>query len=733
MEDSLRMTGLFALASVVLIAGCAAPGAAVLPEQANVAYRDPAELAPAPVPEIAPPTTVSNPQPAGTEEWLLSLDDAIRTSLTNLEVVRLLAGSTAVSSGQTIYDPAIASASIDAARARFDPTLQAVSSFNRSETPFGVFDGSPDGARITGSRTDDFNLNVDANQTNIAGGVAGVGVNTNPSFLRTGVSPLDPVNRSSLQLSYTQPLLTGAGVNVNVAPIVVARIDAERSFFQFKDTVQEHVRGVIEAYWGVVFARTDVWAREQQVARGTTALELETARQNRGFANSADVAQVRTALANFRASRIAARGNLLQREAALRNILGIPPSDQRRLIPTTPPTADRIQFDWMSLLAIAQERRPDIIELKLIIEADDQQLQVASNNALPNVDAVALYRWNGLEGAAPSGRTLSSGSGNHTDWTLGVNFSVPLGLRRARAVERQRELLLVRDRVNLQQGVHSMTHSLAGNIRNLDQFFEQYDAFRESREAARENLERQVAAAQRQFQRVILLNVLVAIADWGNAVSAEANALASYNTELASIERQTGTILETHNVRFLEEQWQFAGPLLKHEVSYPADVRPQASDEAHYIDGDEPAENFFDLSNPVPIRDTPDGANPQRPEPPPVPEQANAQLRKPPRPRLVEPASTNSAAFAKPQSIKVEPATQLQGSPSPIFALVPVADLNSSQTSSARPKSEVPRDAGMATGVAPNANLDSRIGQPEGVKNVGWRSTSSLRFDDTLP
>ncbi|MBT7003295.1 MAG: TolC family protein, partial [Chloroflexi bacterium] len=103
---------------------------------------------------------------------------------------------------------------------------------------------------------------------------------------------------------------------------MLARIDAERSFFQFKDSVQEHVRGVVEAYWGVVFARTDVWAREQQVAQATLAFELESARQKRGFANSADVAQVRTALANFRASRVSARSNLLQREAALRNIMG---------------------------------------------------------------------------------------------------------------------------------------------------------------------------------------------------------------------------------------------------------------------------------------------------------------------------------------------------------------------------------------------------------------------------
>ena len=84
---------------------------------------------------------------------------------------------------------------------------------------------------------------------------------------------LNPQARGSTTLSYTQPLLQGAGVGPNLAPIVIARINTERSYFQFKDAVQELVRGVIEAYWAVVFARTDVWARRQQVEQSTAAYE----------------------------------------------------------------------------------------------------------------------------------------------------------------------------------------------------------------------------------------------------------------------------------------------------------------------------------------------------------------------------------------------------------------------------------------------------------------------------
>ena len=580
----------------ISLSGCAGYRP-ILPEQKRVEFRDPADLPHARIPDVSEPPTVSNPQPADSQEWMLSLDDAIRTALENAEVIRVLTGFSATSSGATIYDPAIANAVIDQQQGRFDPTLQALNSFNRVERPLGVFDAlSPDGADITGNRSDSYNLDLDVTKTNITGGTAGIGVNTNPSRIQPGVFPLNPQNRSSLELNYVQPLLEGGGIGPNVAPIVLARIDTERSFFQFKDRVQEMVRGVIEGYWGIVFSRTELWAREQQVQQGQQAYDRELARKNRGFGNLADVSQSRLAVANFRATKLSAQADLLQREAALRNLLGLPPTDQRRLIPITPPTNARINFEWSELIRIAEERRPDLIELKLIVEADRQQLIIARNQALPSVNAVALYRWNGLEGTTPVRSHIDVGGNTFTDWTLGVNFSVPLGLRAARAGVRRRELLIARDRANLDQGVHNMIHILAGNLRNLDQFYEQYDIFKETREAAHNNLKQQTA--ENRTGRVILLNVLQAISAWGNAVSAEAQSLAQYNTELANLERQTGTILKTHGIRFSEEHWQFAGPYLKKETCYPAEITP-SENEPRYQSGDEPAENFFDLNNPT--------------------------------------------------------------------------------------------------------------------------------------
>jgi outer membrane protein TolC len=583
----------------MLIAGCIPNGflCTVVPEQRCFDVRDPAQLCPAAIPATPVPETVDH-RITDIDPTNLSLDEAIRISLANSAVVRILAGVTAVSSQQTVYDPAISNTFIDEARATFDPNVAVRNTFNRFETPPAVFDpAAPALARITGSSIDNYELGLGISKRLATGGIVGFDFADFRDRFRNEFSPLNPRARTAATLSLTQPLLQGAGIEPNIAPIIIARINTERSYFQLKDAVQELVRGAIEAYWAVVFARTDVWARRQQVEQGAGALARAEARKRQGFGNVAEVAQAQVALYTFRANLIAAEANLLQREAALRNIMGYTPTEPPRITPITPPTPVRIDPKWDEILQLASTYRPDLIELKLILEADRQSLIIAQNQALPQVDATLLYRWNGLEGQTPNDRIISTTPGQFTDWSLGVNFAVPLGLRQGRAALRRSELILARDRANLEQGLHAASHQLAGNLRNLAQFFEQYKAFKETRQAARVNLEQQLA--EFRAGRAIFLNVLQAITSWGDAVSAEAQSLAQYNVELANLERQTGTILESHGVRFVEERFRAIGPLGRcaDMPCYPKAVVPEPN-APKYPTANEPAETALEREKP---------------------------------------------------------------------------------------------------------------------------------------
>ena len=179
-----------------------------------------------------------------------------------------------------------------------------------------------------------------------------------------------------------------------------------------------------------------------------------------------------------------------------------------------------------------------------------------------------------------------------------------LPLTRPRAALRQIELMLARDNANIRQRMHAISHDLAQTLRNLDQFYAQYEAFRKVREASRVNLNRIFAVFDvggLPTERIIYLDVLQAITDWGNAVNSEAASLTQYNSELANLERQLGTILDNHAIRFYEERYGSIGPVgrCQADVCYPKAIAP-GPNEPIYDVGDRPAEDSFNLQTIMP-------------------------------------------------------------------------------------------------------------------------------------
>jgi outer membrane protein TolC len=599
--------------------------AIIFPEQRNIVIRDPSHLPGAALRMTPPPRTVT--EPLSKQPLPMSLDEAIRIAIDNAKTLRRLSGLNVIASGRTIYDPAIQNTQIDQARARFDPAIKLTNRFAQTQ-PETVFTFSnPIPLTVVGDVSNRFESSFGIEKTNVLGGTLQFAASdSSTNFL--GGGELKSLDRPAVGIGYSQPLLQGGGLSANTAPLVIAQVQTEYSFFQTKDATQELVRSVIEAYWNLAFSRVDAWARRQQVEQGQEAYERAAAQLQVGLGSAAEVAQSRASLANFRADLIRAEANALQREGALRNLLGLPPYDAATIVPTTPPATGRLPSAWTELLELAGQRRPDLIELRLVLEADQQQAIIANNQAMPQLNAVAGLAWNGLDGS------INANNGNFkvdsTSWSLGVNFSVPLGLREGRAVLRQKQLLIASDRANLEQGMHSAEHNIANSYRSLAQYYEQYLAYKETADAARVNLEQQMADFN--LRKGLYLNVLQAISQWGDAVSSEEQALTAYNTELANMESNTGTILETHGIYFCEDHFSAIGPAgrIFPERTYPLSLPPQPGPNPIYPAGPPPkGTDYVPPEGTAPVENQWQGEPLPVPDPRPVPPAAERDPRAP--------------------------------------------------------------------------------------------------------
>ena len=206
---------------------------------------------------------------------------------------------------------------------------------------------------------------------------------------------------TNTQLSFTQPLLGGtaqnpSGLEANRAPIVIARLNADASVWNFKAAIMAQVRSVEQQYWALSQQQIQLWSRETAVKLGEEIVRRERAELEAGRGTSADVAEAQQNLENFQLTYITAVSDTITTERQLRNILGLPPADNRRIIPVTAPTEARIEPEWETSLAQMLAFQPDIVQQQLLVRLTELQLLVARNQLLPQLNLNALYQINGL-------------------------------------------------------------------------------------------------------------------------------------------------------------------------------------------------------------------------------------------------------------------------------------------------------------------------------------------------
>jgi outer membrane protein TolC len=112
---------------------------------------------------------------------------------------------------------------------------------------------------------------------------------------------------------------------------------APRSREEGEVSLNMKLLNVESAYWQLYGAYGTLYSREQGVrqSRETWNNMIEGS-----SVTAADLAQVRGQYELFRSQRLTAVDKLLDRERDLRALLGMPPEDDRRLVPSTAPTLE---------------------------------------------------------------------------------------------------------------------------------------------------------------------------------------------------------------------------------------------------------------------------------------------------------------------------------------------------------------------------------------------------------
>ena len=394
---------------------------------------------------------------------------------------------------------------------------------------------------------------------------------------------------TNFEAAVTQPLLQGAGTQINriagpqsfqqaaggqanlIDGVIISRIRHDITLSDFEAGVRNLMRDVEDAYWELYFAYRDLEARK--VGRDSS---LETWRKVKalqrvgGTGGEADKeAQARSQYFLFRSQVESALTNLFRVENNLRYMMGLTVSDGRLVRPIDEPTTAQMHFDWPTIHCETLARRTELRRQKWQVKRRELELIATRNNLLPRLDAVGRYRWLGAgddlidhRDSNPVGLgPFSNGtdafesltSGNYQEWQMGLQFSMPIGFRRAMSGVRHHQLLLARERAVLKDLELEVSHQLGSAIRDLDLNFGLTQSNFNRRVAAEDEVD--AVEAVYDSGRVTLDLLLDTQRRRADAESAYYRSLVDYNRAIMRVHYRKGSLLEYNGVYLAEGPW----------------------------------------------------------------------------------------------------------------------------------------------------------------------------------
>jgi len=141
-------------------------------------------------------------------------------------------------------------------------------------------------------------------------------------------------------------------------------------------------------------------------------------------------------------------------------------------------------------------------------------------------------------------------SGNFNDWTVGLQFSTPLGFRAEHAVVRQARLELAQSQLVLSEQELKAQSYLAKQYSRLFELTEVVETRRLERRALADQLE--VRFKKFTAGKIPIDFLQDSVRNWASALSAEYRALVDYNNALAAFHFAKGTLLDYSQVHLLE-------------------------------------------------------------------------------------------------------------------------------------------------------------------------------------
>ncbi len=162
--------------------------------------------------------------------------------------------------------------------------------------------------------------------------------------------------------------------------IVVEPVGSHAAPPRIKAALTKIIRSVESEYWRLAVAHVALWAADRTVVHALDVIEVEEAFGDPDCPQDLDdFITVQRRLRQFENDLLDRTADVIAAERQLRSVIGLPESDNRRIIPITPPIEAPLVFAWGTRPDGIPTNPPSLLRLKRLYRLHEQDVSGALN------------------------------------------------------------------------------------------------------------------------------------------------------------------------------------------------------------------------------------------------------------------------------------------------------------------------------------------------------------------
>ncbi len=459
----------------------------------------------------------------------LSLQGAIRRTMENSYAIRVQS-----------YNPAIETTRVVEAEAAFDASFFANISNVKQDRPTG----SP----LVASVSEAFQGQTGIRKLLPSGMQVETSYVIRRSWSNLQYQTINPEWFDQFVVQFRQPLLRGFGSDVNRANIRIEQLTRRRATQEFRREVRDTVQATEEAYWRLVQARRNLVISAKLLASFEQIFRFLDERKDFDV-YKIQLADVSARLESSKVDYAELVANVMIAEdqlAAAMNDPEVDLADDIEIIPTDIPLHEFRKVERLAEVQVALDNRSEIAEARLGVNIAKIQVGAAKNQALPQLDVSFSYAVDGLGGSADDSFDELT-KHDYTEYTVGVEFELPVGNRARRAQLKRTELQHAQAIAGLKQVFEQVILDANIAVRKLHTSLYQIEPSLRSAAATEDQVASIIARAERK-DYLTLNNELSTRQALAQTRSTLLSALVEYGLAIVDLERAKGTLLRYNGI-----------------------------------------------------------------------------------------------------------------------------------------------------------------------------------------